>query len=146
MTDSKTNAVHETLTRNEEVKGSSDCAFGVVFTVVFLIIGLWPLMSSAGPRTWALVVAGLTLTAALAYPSVLAPLNRLWTRFGLLLHKVVNPLIMGLIFFVTVTPTALIMKMLGKDPLNRKIDRNAKTYWIDRSPPGPSPETMKNQF
>jgi len=146
MTDSKTNAVHETLTRNEEVKGSSDRAFGVVFTVVFLIIGLWPLMSSAGPRIWALVVAGLTLTAALAYPSVLAPLNRLWTRFGLLLHKVTNPLIMGLVFFLTVTPTALIMKMLGKDPLNRKIDRNAKTYWIDRSPPGPSPETMKNQF
>ena len=146
MTDSKTNAVHETITREEEVKGSSDRAFGVVFTVVFLIIGFWPLMGDGTPYVWALVVAGVFLAAALVYPSGLAPLNRLWMRFGLLLHKVTNPLIMGLVFFVTVTPTALIMRMMGKDPLNRKIDREAKSYWIDRRPPGPSPDSIKNQF
>ena len=146
MTDSKTNAIHETITRNEEVKGSSDRAFGMVFTVVFVIVGLWPLTGGGSPRIWALIVAGVFLAAALMYPTILAPLNRLWTRFGLLLHKITNPIIMGLVFFVTVTPTALIMKMMGKDPLNRKIDRNAKSYWIDRQPPGPSPETMKNQF
>jgi hypothetical protein len=146
MTDSKTNAVHETMKRDEEVKGSSDRAFGMVFTVVFVIVGLWPLTGGGSPRIWALIVAGVFLAAALMYPTILAPLNRLWTRFGLLLHKITNPIIMGLVFFVTVTPTALIMKMMGKDPLNRKIDRNAKSYWIDRQPPGPSPETMKNQF
>ncbi len=146
MTDSKTNAVHETMKRDEEVKGSSDRAFGMVFTVVFVIVGLWPLMGGANPRIWALIVAGVFGAAALMYPTILAPLNRLWTRFGLLLHKITNPIIMGLVFFVTVTPTALIMKMMGKDPLNRKFDRNAKSYWIDRQPPGPSPETMKNQF
>ena len=146
MTDSKTNAVHETMKRDEEVKGSSDRAFGMVFTGVFLIIGLWPLTGGGNPRLWALIVAGLIGAAALMHPTILAPLNRLWTRFGLLLHKITNPIIMGLVFFVTVTPTALIMKMMGKDPLNRKIDRNAKSYWIDRQPPGPSPETMKNQF
>ncbi|MDA1323827.1 MAG: SxtJ family membrane protein [Proteobacteria bacterium] len=146
MTDSKTNAVHETISRDEEVKGSSDRAFGVVFTVVFLIIGLFPLIRDGNPRIWALIVAGLFLAVALAHPILLAPLNRLWTRFGLLLHKITNPIIMGLVFFVTVTPTALIMKLMGKDPLNRKIDRNAKSYWIERQPPGPSPETMKNQF
>lgn len=146
MTDSKTNAVHETMKRDEEVKGSSDRAFGIVFTVVFVIVGLWPLTGGGSPRIWALIVAGVFLAAALMYPTILAPLNRLWTRFGLLLHKITNPIIMGLVFFVTVTPTALIMKMMGKDPLNRKIDRNAKSYWIDRQPPGPSPETMKNQF
>ena len=146
MTDSKTNAVHETMKRDEEVKGSSDRAFGIVFTVVFVIVGLWPLTGGGSPRIWALIVAGVFLAAALMYPTILAPLNRLWTRFGLLLHKITNPIIMGLVFFVTVTPTALIMKMMGKDPLNRKIDRNAKSYWIDRQPPGPSPDTMKNQF
>ncbi len=146
MTDSKTNAVHETMKRDEEVKGSSDRAFGMVFTVVFVIVGLWPLTGGGSPRIWALIVAGVFGAAALMYPTILAPLNRLWTRFGLLLHKITNPIIMGLVFFVTVTPSALIMKMMGKDPLNRKIDRNAKSYWIDRQPPGPSPETMKNQF
>jgi uncharacterized integral membrane protein len=146
MTDSKTNAVHETITRDEEIKGSSDRAFGVVFTIVFTAVGLWPLLSDGSPRIWALIVAGLILAAALMVPAILAPLNRQWTRFSLLLHKITNPIIMGLVFFVTVTPTALIMKMMGKDPLNRKIDRNAKSYWIHRAPPGPAPETMKNQF
>ena len=146
MTDSKTNAVHETMKRDEEIKGSSDRAFGMVFTAVFAIVALWPLTGGASPRIWALIVAGLILAAALMHPTILSPLNRLWTRFGLLLHKITNPIIMGLVFFVTVTPTALIMKMMGKDPLNRKFDRNVKSYWIDRTPPGPSPETMKNQF
>lgn len=146
MTDSKTNAVHETMSRDEEIKGSSDRTFGLVFTSVFLIVGLLPLTGGGSPRVWALIVAGLFLAVALVSPGILAPLNRLWTRFGLLLHKITNPIIMGLVFFLTVTPTALIMKIMGKDPLNRKIDRGAKSYWIDRRPPGPSPETMKNQF
>jgi hypothetical protein len=146
MTDSKTNAVHETLARDEAVKGSSDRVFGLVFTVVFLIIGFWPLMSEGNPRMWALITAGVILGISLVYPSLLAPFNRLWMQFGLLLHKVTNPIIMGLVFFVTVTPTALILKIMGKDPLNRKIDREATSYWIERRPPGPSPETMKNQF
>lgn len=146
MTDSKTNAIHETVSRDEEIKGSSDRTFGLVFTAFFLFIGLWPMVKGADPRVWALIVAGVFLVLALALPSVLAPLNRLWTQFGLLLHKITNPIIMGLLFFVTVTPTSLIMKMMGKDPLRRKIDRTARSYWIDRRPPGPAPETMKNQF
>ena len=146
MTDSKTNAVHESLVRDEAVTGSSDRAFGIVFTVVFVIVGLWPLLGDGGVRPWALITAGSILAVSVIYPSVLAPLNRLWMRFGLLLHRITNPLIMGLVFFVTVTPTALIMRLLGKDPLHRKIDREAASYWIDRRPPGPSPETMKNQF
>ena len=146
MTDSKTNAVHESLVRDEAVTGSSDRAFGIVFTVVFVIVGLWPLLGDGGVRPWALITAGSILAVSVVYPSLLAPFNRLWTRFGLLLHRITNPLIMGLVFFVTVTPTALIMRLLGKDPLHRKIDREAASYWIDRRPPGPSPETMKNQF
>jgi hypothetical protein len=146
MADSKTNAVHEPLTRDEEIKGSSDRAFGVVFTVVFAIIGLWPLIGGGNPYIWALSIAGGFLVAALVYPSILAPLNRLWMKFGLLLHKITNPIIMGLVFFVTVTPIALIMRMRGKDPLNRKFDPEATSYWIERQPPGPAPDTMTQQF
>lgn len=146
MSDSRTNAVHEPLARDEEIKGSSDRGFGIVFAVVFSIIGLWPLIGGGAPRVWALSVGGAFLAVALIYPTILGPLNRLWMQFGLLLHKITNPLIMGLVFFISVTPIALIMKIMGKDPLNRKIDREAKSYWIEREPPGPPPESMTNQF
>ncbi len=144
MTDSGTN--HEIFLREETVKTSTDRSFGIVFTVVFAIIGLWPLMGGHGVRLWAIAVAGVLLVVALVRPVWLAPANRLWTKFGLLLHHVTNPLIMGLVFFVVVTPMALGMRFLGKDPLCRKIDKSAKSYWIDREPPGPKPETMINQF
>ena len=146
MTEDKTDSVHETLTRDEEIKTSSDRAFGIVFTVVFAIIGLWPLINGETPRIWAMSIAGLFLAAALIRPTILAPLNRLWTKFGFLLHRVTNPLLMGVVFFLAVTPTALALRLFGKDPLRRKKDPEAKSYWIDRQPPGPSPETMSNQF
>lgn len=142
----KSHSPHERLGQNEELKTSSDRAFGIVFTVVFVIIGLWPITGANDPRIWALVTGGLILTAAFVRPTLLAPGNKLWTRFGLLLHKLTNPIIMGLIFFLAVTPTALIMRALGKDPMNRKLDSEAETYWIDRAPPGPAPDSMTNQF
>lgn len=137
---------HEHIGGNEEIKTASDRSFGVVFTIVFTIIGLWPLINKGDPYLWALSIAGLLLIVAIVRPAWLAPANRLWMRFGLLLHKITNPLIMGLVFFLTVTPTGLIMRAMGKDPLNRKLDRAAKSYWIEREPPGPAPETMINQF
>ena len=75
-----------------------------------------------------------------------APLNRLWLKFGLLLYKVMNPLILGLLFFVTIMPIGLVMRAFGKDFLRLRLDRNAKSYWIDRTPPGPPPQSMRNQF
>lgn len=137
---------HESFAREETTEGSSNRSFGVVFTVVFAVIGLWPLIAGGAVRLWSLIAAVVFLLAALARPQVLAPLNRLWTRFGLLLQRITNPLIMGLVFYLAVTPTALVMRALGKDLLHRRIDRSAKTYWIDRRPPGPEPETMKQQF
>ena len=83
---------------------------------------------------------------ALLYPAALKPLNRLWLKFGLLLHKVVNPIMMAFVFFGTVLPTGLIMRVLGKDPLRLKRQPEADSYWIDRQPPGPAPESMKDQF
>lgn len=137
---------HENLSRESEVRGSSDRSFGLVFAVVFLTIGLWPLVRGGTLRAWALVLAGAFLIAALTRPSLLAPLNRLWTRFGLLLGKVTTPIVMSILFYLVVTPTGLLMRLFGKDPLRLSRDREADSYWIKREPPGPSPETMTNQF
>jgi hypothetical protein len=139
-------AAHESFTRDAPVRGSSDRGFGYVFAAVFTVVALWPFVHGNGVRWWSLAIAAAFLVAALAAPILLAPLNRAWTKFGLLLHKVTNPVIMGLVFYVTVTPTALIMRALGKDPLRRKIDRAATSYWIQREPPGPAPESIKLPF
>lgn len=137
---------HENFERSNEVKSSSDRTFGLVFVVVFLVIALWPLMGGEAPRVWSLIVAGVILVVALAVPAILAPLNRLWTRFGLLLHRVVNPVILGLMFYIAVVPVALIMRLVGKDPLQRRFDPQAETYWQRRDPPGPAPKSMVDQF
>ncbi len=139
-------ATHESFVRDEKIKTSSDRTFGVVFAVVFAVIALWPYLHGNGMRWWSLAVAAAFLVIALVSPALLAPLNRVWTRFGLLLHKVTNPVIMGLVFYVAVTPTAWIMRALGKDPLRRTIDRSAASYWILREPPGPAPDSIKHQF
>jgi len=141
-----TSNTHETFTRDEAVKGSSDRSFGIVFTILFVVIGLWPLWSDGDVRNWSLILAAFILAVALIRPALLAAFNRAWMKFGLLLHKITNPIIMGLIFFLAVTPTALIMRAMGKDPLRRKFDQSAPSYWIDRDPPGPEPDTMKQQF
>ena len=137
---------HEDLARSETVKGGSDRAFGLVFTVVFAIVAGWPLLDGNPLRWWALVPAAGFLAAALIRPALLAPLNRLWTRFGLLLHRVVNPLVMGVMFFLLITPMGLALRLLGKDPMRLRRDPAAASYWIAREPPGPAPETMKQQF
>lgn len=139
-------AIHEDYGRKEEIKAGSERAFGFVFAVVFTVIGLWPLAGGDDARRWAVGAGVGFLIAALVAPASLKPLNRLWFRFGMLLHRVVNPLVMGLLFFVTITPMAWGLRLLGKDPLNRKFDRAAETYWIERQPPGPEPKSMKYQF
>ena len=138
--------IHEDFSRRGEIEAGSERTFGIVFSAVFAIMGLYPLLNGGEARIWVLIIAGVFLLAALVAPRILRPLNRLWSRFGLLLHKVVSPVIMGLLFFVVVTPTALIMRLAGKDPLRLHFDPEARTYWIDRRPPGPEPQTMRNQF
>jgi len=137
---------HERLADRREVKTSSDKSFGVVFAIVFSIIGLWPLISGGQPRSWALGVGAAFVGAAFLFPKALSPLNRLWTAFGLALHKVVNPLVMGLLFFMVVTPIGLLMRILGKRTLDLQFDKGRQSYWIERDPPGPAPDGMKNQF
>jgi hypothetical protein len=137
---------HEKSGRKGPVMQSSDRAFGLVFTGVFLLVGLWPLLDRAGPRWWAVGLAGLFLVASLAVPRLLAPLNRAWARFGRLLHRVVNPIVMALLYFGVVTPMGLLRRALIRDPLHLARDPEAESYWIERDPPGPAPEAMKQQF
>jgi Saxitoxin biosynthesis operon protein SxtJ len=125
---------------------SSDRSFGLVFAAVFSIIACWPLLHWESPRWWALAVAVAFAAVALVRPQLLHPLNRLWLALGRLLHKIVSPLVMGLIFFAAVTPTGWIMRLRGKDLLLLKRRPDQKSYWIRRQPTHPETESMKNQF
>ncbi len=122
---------------------SSEKSFGVVFSIVFLIVSLYPLTNSEGLRIWALFVSVIFLLLAYVAPKILSLPNKLWFKFGLLIGSIVAPIVITLVYFVTVLPTGLIMRLLGKDLLKQKLDENAKSYWIERKEPiGP----MKNQF
>jgi Saxitoxin biosynthesis operon protein SxtJ len=139
-------STHERISRREDVVGSSDRGFGFVFAVVFLLLAalkLW--QGSAFGYAWLALSAAFAAVAALR-PSFLAPLNRLWLKLGLLLHRVVTPVIMGLLFYLVITPMGLIMRLRGTDFLRLKRDPRARSYWIERTPPGPAPASMKNQF
>ena len=126
----------------DEVKLSSNRSFGVVFFIVFLLIGLYPILKGNDLRIWSLIISFIFLTLGLINSKILTPLNRLWFKFGLLLGKFISPLIMGIIFFIVVTPIGIIMRLLKKDLLNLKYNKK-ETYWIDKS--GPKSK-MKNQF
>jgi len=117
-----------------------------VFAIVFALIGLSPLFVGRAIRFWSLAVCAIFLVCALVFPSVLAPLNRVWLRFGLLLHKIVSPVVLGIMFYLVITPIGLLMRALGKDPLRLKFDKQSNSYWIERVPPGPTPESLKDQF
>ncbi|OFX10648.1 MAG: hypothetical protein A2516_05335 [Alphaproteobacteria bacterium RIFOXYD12_FULL_60_8] len=137
---------HENLTGSHRVQMGSERSFGAVFAVVFLLIGLWPLTDGEAVRVWALGVATGVLAAALLAPHTLRPFNRIWFKFGLLLNKIVSPVVMGLLYYVTVTPLGVMMRLSGKDPLRLKKEPEAVSYWIVREPPGPRPDSMKRQF
>jgi hypothetical protein len=137
---------HESFHREEAVHGSSDRAFGLVFAAVFLAIAVVPWLFGGRFHAWSLGVAAAFGALALAAPRILAPLNRLWLRFGLLLHRIVSPVVLGIMFFLVVTPIGLLMRALGKDPLRLRFDRAASTYWIPREPPGPPPDSFTDQF
>lgn len=137
---------HEEFTTKRTVKGSSDRAFALVFAAFFVLLGLAPLWKKHAMRPWALAIAALFLAIGILFPAWLHPLNQAWTKLGLLLGRVVSPIVMGLLFFIVVAPMALLFRLLGKDPLRLRVDAAAGSYWIERRPAGPSPETMSNQF
>jgi len=128
------------------VPESSDRSFGFVFAVAFTVVACSPLLHWNSPRWWALGVALAFAAAALVRPQILHPLNRAWLAFGGLVHRAVSPLVMGMVFFLCVTPTAWIMRWRGKDLLSLKRRPDLKSYWVDREPSVPNAQSMKNQY
>lgn len=138
---------HEDYSRGiHDGAGSTDRGFGMVFAAVFTAVALLPLRSGHGVRIWALGVAAVFLTLALFWPVSLHSLNKLWMRFAILLSKVVNPIVIGLLYLVVITPVGWMSRKTGHDPLKLRFDATASTYWIDRQPSGPAPEGMSRQF
>ena len=130
------------MSEYNDIKISSNRSFGVVFFIVFLLIALYPLLNNNEVRLWSLIISFLFLILGILNSKILSPLNKIWFKFGLILGKIISPIIMGIIFFLVVTPIGFIMKLLGKDLINLKFN-NEKSYWIEKS--GPKSK-MKNQF
>ena len=126
----------------DDIKIGSNKSFGIVFFVVFLLITLYPLLNNESIRIWSLVISIIFLILGTLDSKILSPLNKIWFKFGILLGKIISPIVMGIIFFLVVTPTGFIMRLLGKDVLNLKYSDH-KSYWIEKT--GPKSK-MKNQF
>jgi len=128
--------------KDSNIKIGSNKSFGIVFFIFFSIVSVFPLLKDGNIRIWSLIIAIIFLILGLLNSKILTPLNKIWFKFGILLSSFVSPLVMGIVFFGIVTPTSLIMKVLGKNLLNLKKG-NKKTYWIERSV---IKSKMKNQF
>ena len=128
--------------KDQKIKIGSNKSFGIVFFIVFLIIAFWPLLNSNEINYWSLTISIIFLILGLANSKILTPLNKIWFKFGILLGNVIAPIVMGIIFFLIVTPTSIIMKILGKDLLNLKKNNN-NSYWIEKSDQN---SKMKNQY
>ena len=137
---------HEFVERAEVAKTSSDRNFGLVFAAFFGLLsalGVWH-----GTARWPiwLGLAVVMLILAFAAPKLLSPLNWVWTKIGLVLHAIISPVMLGVVFYACVTPVGYLMRLSGNDPLRRRNDAAADTYWIKREPPGSQPDTFRNQF
>jgi hypothetical protein len=137
---------HELLQRAEVTKTSSDRSFGLVFAAFSSLLGILSFLH--GSRYWPIWfgVAVVMLIVALAAPNLLAPFNWAWTRLGLVLHTIISPAVLAILFYVCIAPIGFLMRLSGTDPLHRHYDIDAESYWIVRDPPGPQPETFRNQF
>ena len=127
----------------DEIKLGSNRSFGIIFFIVFVLIATYPLLNQGEVRIWSLIISFLFLFLGLLNSKILTPLNKLWFRFGLFLGKIISPIIMGVIFFLVVTPIGLLMRFFGKDVLNLKLNKKKSSYWIEKD--GPKSK-MKNQF
>ena len=126
----------------QKIKLPSNRNFGIVFSIVFLLISLWPLLNQNDIRIWSLIISVIFLVLGLINSKLLLPLNKIWFKFGILLGNFIAPIVMGIVYFMVVTPTGLIMRLLGKDLLNLKKN-NKDTYWIEKDN---SNNDLKNQF
>ena len=128
--------------KSKNIKIGSNKSFGIVFFVVFLIIGLWPILNGNEIKIWSIIISLIFLILGINNSKILTPLNKLWFRFGIFLGNFIAPIIMGIIFFFVVTPTGLIMRLLGKDLIKLKKNKD-KSYWIEKKN---IKSSMRNQF
>lgn len=137
---------HELQRRNEAVKTSSNRSFGLVFAAFFGLLAALSIWH--GTTRWPiwLALACVTLVLALAAPGTLTPFNWVWTKFGLLLHRIISPIFLTILFYGCIAPIGFLMRLSGKDPLRLKYEPRAQSYWITRTPPGPTAESFSNQF
>ena len=126
----------------KDIKIGSNRSFGTVFFVVFLLIGLWPVLNGNEPRIWSIVISLIFFILGILNSKILTPFNKAWFRFGIFLGNFISPIIMGIVFFLVVTPTGLIIKLFRKDLINLKKN-NSSTYWIEKKD---IKSSMKNQF
>jgi len=126
----------------EKIKLPSNRNFGIVFSIVFLIIAIWPILNQNEIRIWSIIISLIFLILGLINSKFLSPLNKAWFKFGLILGSIIAPVVMGIVYFLVVTPTGLIMKALGKDILGLKRNKN-NTYWLEKDN---SNNNLKNQF
>ena len=129
--------------QNIQVERGSEKSFGLIFAVVFFIVGLYPLVNNKDILLWPLITALTFFMLGYMAPKVLTVPNKLWFKLGLALGAVVAPVVMALVYFTTVVPIGLIMRLMGKDMLQQKLNKNAKSYWINRDQPM---RPMKDQF
>ena len=137
----------ERLGHDDSPYGSTDRFFGLLFSAFWGVVAIAPLFRRGGSiRAWAVVLAVAFIVTSLIKPTLLGPLNQLWQRLGQLLQKIANPIVMAVLYFSTIVPFGLIMRLLNRDVLRLKWDPGKASYWIPRKPPGPRPESMKDQF
>ena len=122
---------------------SSNKSFGIVFFIVFIIIGLYPLLNNQEIRVWSIILSLIFLILGFLNSKLLTPLNKAWIKFGILLGNIISPLVLGIIFFLVVLPTGLLMRLFRKNFLGLKFDKKLKSYWINKEK---QLSSMKNQF
>tara|TARA_Y100000590_G_scaffold469648_1_gene658877 strand:- start:2926 stop:3297 length:372 start_codon:yes stop_codon:yes gene_type:complete len=122
---------------------SSERNFGLIFSLVFFIIGLWPLIKGNEIRLWSIILAIILIIISLIVPKLLKPLNLIWFKFGNFMGKLLSPIFMMLLYIITILPTGTIIRLFQRDLLKQKIDKSCPSYWIDRKE---KIQPMKNQF
>ena len=128
--------------KNQKIKIGSNKSSGIVFSIVFLVIAFWPMLNGNEINYWLLAISIVFLILGLINSKILTPLNKIWFKIGIFLGNIVSPVVLGLVFFLIVTPTSIIMKLLGKDLLNLKNNNN-NSYWIEKNN---QQSKMKNQY
>jgi len=139
-------SINESAVSYRRTAKSSNRSFGFIIAIFFAVVAVSPLLHGGHLRVWAIALGVLLVLCAILRPNLLAPFNRVWQRIGLAMHAVVNPIVMGLVFYGAIVPVGIILKLRGKDLLRLKWAPDHKSYWLERAPPGPASASMSKQF